>query len=447
MRTKQLAKAGAVIMAATAALVVVPQSPASAETCGDDGTTDVYDPVGQYFDFTKAGLTPDHNQPFATLEDSGGNGPADTPPGPRANSDAFDDWGALFVGGTDVSDMYFSADNNACGSEEGGAEHVYPVVTLHGLQVQRKLYIRPNTQTGGLPGVRILDLLTNSGAAAITTSVQVGDLLSADNDGDLGSDEDTAVRASSSGDLAASAGDTWFVTSDHASNAGTQNADPALAFVVDGPGALTPASIQLGGGADGSPQDNLIWRHQVTIAPGETVALMSFVVQADVAPGATQAAEADALAASRAKAYLAAPAAQLYAGMSPAEIAALRNWNDLEVKSQLATTTKQKLSKKFKAQVACPEESCAVSLAGVLKVGKKSFQLKPAQLTAAAGVSTPVTLKLSKKAYKKVLALLEKKPKLRKKVTVTFTGTAKDLTGTAQVALVGSSKVKVKKHK
>ncbi len=425
MRTRQLARAGAVVMAATAALVVVPQSPASAETCGDDGVTRLFDPAGQYFDFTDGGLTPDRSRPFAALYDSGGNGPTGSPPGPRANNDAFDRWGALFVGGTGLFDMYFSATNDSCASEEGGAERVYPVVTLHGLQVQRKLYVRPSAQTGGLPGVRILDLLTNNGATAVTTSVQVGDL--ADNyAAGLGSDENTAVRASSSGDLTAAAGDTWFVTSDHTGITG--NSDPALAFVVDGPGALTPAStIQVGGGSVATPEDNLIWRHQVTIAPGETVALMSFVVQADAATSATQAVEADALAASRARAYLAAPADQLYTGMSAAEIAALRNWNDLEITSQLVTAPKQRLRRKFKAQVTCPEESCAVRLGGALKVGKTSFKLQAAQLTPAAGVTSPITLKVSKKAFKKVLALLERKPRLRKKVRVTFTGTATDL--------------------
>ncbi|MDP3950314.1 hypothetical protein, partial [Microbacterium sp.] len=220
MKTRQLAKAAAVIMTATAVTLVGPQSPASAAPCGDDGTTKLYDPSGSYFDFTQASAMPDRNQPFATLHDSGTNGPDGTPPGPRFNSDTFDDWGALFVGGTAVSNMYFSADNNGCSSEEGGAERVYPVVTLHGLKVQRKIYVRPHTETGGLPGARILDLFTNSGATPITTSVQVGDHASGDNEGDVGSDESTAVRASSSGDAVATAGDTWFVTSDHANDSG-----------------------------------------------------------------------------------------------------------------------------------------------------------------------------------------------------------------------------------
>ncbi len=116
------------------------------------------------------------------------------------------------------------------------------------------------------------------------------------------------------------------------------------------------------------------------------------------------------------------------------------------VTSQLVTAPKQRLRRTFKAQVTCPEESCAVRLGGALKVGKTSFKLQAAQLTSAAGVTSPITVKVSKKAFKKVLALLERKPRLRTKVRVTFTGTATDLTGTAQVALAGTSKVKVKKR-
>lgn len=338
-------------------LAAVVPTAASAATCGDDGTTQLFDPVGQYFDFTQATATASHDDPFATLYDSGGNGPADTPPGPRSNSDTYDDWGALFVGGDGVSNMYFSADNDSCSSEEGGAEHVYPVVNLGGLQVQRKIYVHPNTESGGLPGARILNLFTNPGTTPVTTTVQIGDMKSADNEGDLGSDADTAVRSSSSGDTVAAVGDQWFVTSDHSNAAGTENSDPAIAHVMDGPGGLQAVStVLVGGGTDPSqPQDNVAWRWQITVQPGETAALMSFEAQADVATGgADQATQADALARSRAERYLTEAPAQVYAGMSPAEVSALRNWNDLELAANLTTARKQKLRKKFVATANCP---------------------------------------------------------------------------------------------
>lgn len=448
LRIRLLTAAGLVVTAAAATLVVVTPGTALADPCGDDGTTKLTDPSASWFDFTQAGLTADHNQPFAALYDSGTNGPADIPPGPRSNSDAFDDWGALFVGGNAVSDMYFSADNNGCVNETGGSGHVYPVVSLHGLQVQRKLYVHPASEVGGLPGVRILDLLTNSGPTPVTTSVQVGDNLSADDDGDVGSDSDTAVRSSSSADAVATVGDKWFVTSDHVNSSGTENSDPAIAFVVDGPGGLSPATaIQVGGGTDATPHDNVVWSRQLTIQPGETAALMSFVVLADVAVGPTQAATADALAASRAQALLTAAPAQLYQGMSPVEIAALRNWNDLEVKGALVAK-RQKLGKKYFAQVTCPEEACSVSLSGTLRVGRKKFALKTAHVVAAGGVATKVKLKLrGKKALRQVLALLDAKPNLHNHLKVTFTGTVSDLTNTAQQPVTGVAKVVTKQNR
>lgn len=448
MRIKNTARAGLVLAMATIALTSVPGT-AHAATCADDGTTVLYDPSGSYFDFNTAGATPDRDDPFAAFYDSGTNGPGGTPPGPRSNNDVFDGFGALFVGGTDVANMYFSADNNACASEEGGAEQVFPVVTLAGLQVQRKVYVRPAAQTGGLPGARILNLLTNTTGAPITTTVQVGDLGSGDNYGDLGSDSNTAVRSSSSGDAAAAAGDRWFVTSDHATGGGATNSDPAIAHIVDGPGARDAATLlQVGGGSDSTPQDNVAYRWQITVQPGETAALMSVIATAEAADGPTQAATADALAASIAQAYMNAAPASVYTGMSAAEIAGLRNWNDLEVKPQASAPATQKLRKSFSASLTCPEEACKGSFTGTLKVGKKSFGLATTQVTSATGAVTPVTVSLQgKKALKKVKKLIAKKPKLAKKVTVTITGTVSDAAGTSTATVQTTSKVKVKKPK
>jgi hypothetical protein len=406
------------------------------------------DPTASFFDFVEAGATTNRDTAFSAFYDSGTNAPGDTPPGPRGTSDTFDNWGGLFVGGTAVTDMYFSADNNACADEEGGAERVFPVVSLHGLQVQRKIFVRPFSQTGGLPGARVLNLLSNPGAAPVTTTVQVGDLLSDDNDGDLGSDDTTAVRSSSSGDPVAAPGDKWFVTSDHDGGAGS-NSDAALAFVVDGPAGVTSASkVQVGGGIDAQPQDNVAWSWTLTLQPGETVALMSFVVQADAPASGTQAAESDALAASRAQAYLSAPTSLLYAGMSATEIAALKNWNDLEVKGQITAAKKQMLAKKFKVTMTCPEEACVVDLNGKVKIGPKTFKLKKAHKQIAGGVATKVTLKFkSKKALQQINALIADHPKLASKVKVTFSGSVSDLTNTAHQSVSAKSKVKVKKPK
>ena len=318
-----------VIAAAVAAVAMLP-AVASAEECSIDKVSNadpgnaLFDSQGYEFDVTQASTTgPDRNQPFATLHNGGDSGPAGNPPGPRGNSDSWDDWGALFIGGDGLPNLYFSNDDNSCTREDGGRELVFPQTMVNGLLVQRKLFVA----TSGLPGGRILNLVTNPGTAPITTSVQVGDVLSADNDGDLGSDDNTAVRSSSSGDTLLTTADLWGVTSDHQNGGGTQNSDPALAHVIDGNGGRQRIGfVTLTGTVDlVEPQDNLAYRwDNVTILPGQTAALLSFEVQQDVA--GADAATADANAAAQANAYETAGRQTIFAGMSEREIGSTRNW-------------------------------------------------------------------------------------------------------------------------
>lgn len=432
---------GGVLAAAALGLVAPP--PADAAICGDAGTTRVFDVGGNYFDFTEAGAFANHNQPFATFNDSGNNPPGGMPPGPRGNSDSYDDWGALFIGGDAESDMYFSADNNSCTSEEGGAERVYPVVALHGLQVQRKVYVAPALAAGALPGARILNLITNPGTAAVTTSIQVGDTRSTPDNGDLGSDDGTAVGSSSSGDAVAGVADRWFVTSDHENLSGTENADPALAHLMDGLGGLdTVDFVTLSDGA--ASVDKLTYRWEdVTVAPGETVAYMSFEVQRDVAVGPTQAVDADAAARADAEAYDAAPPAAVTAGMSAGEISALRNWNDLELFAKLKAVRKQKVARKFAVTGTCPEEDCTLALGGKVKVGKKSYKLASESAALDGGMATKISVKLkSKKSLKKLKKKLLKSKKAAKKAKLSVTGTATDAGGTATADVSANSKLK-----
>jgi hypothetical protein len=180
-----------IIAAMAAAGVMLFPAAASASTCGDNGTTKFFDSQGYYFDFHQSNaLGPNHNDPFATFDDSGSNGILGNPPGPVANTDTYDQFGALFVGGAnDDAHVYFS-DNNSC-SDPAVGERDFPVVGMSGLQVQRKIFVNP---AGPLPGARILDLIHNPSGGPMTTTVQVGDLASTNNDGDLGSDSTTAVR-------------------------------------------------------------------------------------------------------------------------------------------------------------------------------------------------------------------------------------------------------------
>jgi PKD domain len=267
------------------------------------------DSQGYTFDTAAPPLVPTRDHTFATLHD-GGN---------AISSNAWDDWGALFVGGTDLAHLYFSSDDTACSLELDGRQLVFPPLAIGGLEVQRKLFVSAT----GLPGARLLELVTNAGASPAITSVQVGDNQSSDQAGDLGSDAATAVRSTSSGNATLGADDVWGVTSDHAG--GATNVTPALAHVVDGPGGSTRASSITLSGSDFVPQDNLVYRwSSVLIPPHSSAAFLSYEIQ-QVAPDRSAAAE-DAAARGIALAYQGLPLTQVYAGMSDAEIAAVRNW-------------------------------------------------------------------------------------------------------------------------
>jgi Ca2+-binding RTX toxin-like protein len=319
------------VLAALGALTLLP-SAASAEPChlervsNSDPGTSLFDSQGYEFDVNEASTAgPDRDDPFATLHDGGDNGPADNPPGPRSNSDSWDNWGALFVGGDAIGNLYFSTDDNSCTREDGGRELVFPQTTINGLFVQRKLYVA----AAGMPGARLLELVTNPGTAPVTTSVQVGDVQSDDNSDDLGSDDATGVRSSSSGDTSLSTADLWAVTSDHPDGSMEVIEDPALAHVFDGEGGRQRIGFVTLNGLDPVPQDNLAYGwDDVTILPGQTAAFVSFEIQQDVLDG--NAAVANANAAAQANAYEGAPPQTIFAGMSEHEIGSVRNWKVIQ---------------------------------------------------------------------------------------------------------------------
>jgi hypothetical protein len=336
--------------AAVAGLMVVPSS-AAASVCGDDGTTKLFDSQGYYWDFDQSNsVAADHNDPFGTFYDSGSNGPTDTPPGPVSNSDTYDDFGQLFVGGTDNSHMYWSPDNNSC-TDPAGGEHDYPVIPLAGLNVQRKIFVSP---TSPLTGARILDLLSNPGGAPITTTVQVGDLTSTNNDDDLGSDNSTAVRASSNGDTIASPADFWAVTNDDP----VTTSDDTIAHIIDGVGGKVKANLfQVGGGTvtTAQPEDNVAWGWTVTVPAHGTVGLMSVQVQrADAGLSSSFGVSA---AGAAANAYESAAQSQLYEGMNPSEAATIANWPQPPVPKKKKCKHKKK-HKKHSAAAAKKHKKC-----------------------------------------------------------------------------------------
>lgn len=317
------------VLAAFAAMSGAAAPGAGAATCGEwpglNGFR-IYTSNGTFFDFTKVTQpAPTRAETFATLYEGGTNPSDEDPPGPHPLevSDAYDAWGALFVGpGGDASlqNLYYSPNNESCFLESGGREQVFPSLPLRGLSVQRKIHV----PEAGLQSARILNLLTNRSQRTVTTSVQVGDTRTESNYGDLGSDGATKVRFSSSGDTALTTADRWAVTSDHSGGA---NSDPALAHIIDGPGAVKRISfVTLQGLLPAeTPEDNLAWRwSDVRIRPGQTVALVSY---AGINVLSTRdGADEDVTARAQAVAHHRAGPNLLFAGMSPIERAAVTNW-------------------------------------------------------------------------------------------------------------------------
>jgi RTX calcium-binding nonapeptide repeat (4 copies) len=211
--------------------------------------------------------------------------------------DAFDTYPEVTVGGV----AYPDAPANGCTHEEGGREVAYPEATLAGLEVSRKVFVPAN----GTPFARFLTLLRNAGGAPVTTTYRL--------EGNLGSDSDTEVRLTSSGDTTVAVGDAWAV-SDDSGEIPPERDDPTLLHVWDGstPGAPQALSaVSWSSSGDDGPQFD--W--SVTVPPGSTFVFMHVVGQRS----GFSIAAADAP-------ILAAGAPDVFVGMSADERAALRNW-------------------------------------------------------------------------------------------------------------------------
>src|SRR4051794_15528208 len=315
---------------AVGAIAVTP-SVAFADNCTIDSPsiTDpgdaLFDPQGYQFDVAALPDPTDEYQQrnFSSLDDGGSQGPLGNPVGVRNINDSWDEWPGVYVGSTTddapINASYHGTDANSCTREDGGRELVFPQLSVNGLLVQRKLFVA----SGGLPGGRILTLVTNPGTSPVTTTVQYGG--TDESDGSLGSDTHTAVRTSSSGDAAFTPADFWAVTSDHENSGGTANQDLALAHVVDGPGAID--RVDHISALQTVDLDQMAFRwDNITILPGQTAAIMAFEVQQGVADANAAAEDAAAAAAAQQIDSQAQAGSPLYSGMSLREIGSLRNW-------------------------------------------------------------------------------------------------------------------------
>ena len=194
------------------------------------GTYDLYDVNGQLYDIECDG----------DLDDG--------------TSDSYDSMYYLSINGN-----YFPNQANGW-SLAGGREIALGPDTMSGLDVTRKIFVP--TDDGW---ARFLEVLSNNTGAPITVDVRI--------DGGLGSDSDTIIITTSSGDAVFAPGDRYLVTDDDYAD-GTN--DPALAHVFDGPGGSIYADSVYASDGDDAPWYQ--WSG-VTIQPGRTVIIMHFAVQ------------------------------------------------------------------------------------------------------------------------------------------------------------------------
>jgi amidase len=136
---------------------------------------------------------------------------------------------------------------------------VFPVQTIGGLQVSRKVYV-PATDSFA----RWLNIFTNPTGAPITIRFGTSN--------NLGSDTNTVITATSSGGASPTTADTWVATFQNYS--GTTSTDPRIGHVLQGPGVVaTPlSSISFVNGSD-----RPYWGYDLTIPAGATRVIVNFV--------------------------------------------------------------------------------------------------------------------------------------------------------------------------
>lgn len=183
-------------------------------------------------------------------------------------SDAFDGYNALCISVTGATGPcetgnagYTIYNQNGAATLDAACDNrqaILPAQTIGTLSVQRKVLVPANDTFA-----RWYSSVTNQGGAAVTVT-----LVTANN---LGSDANTAIVSSSSGDAAATPADTWVST--FQSFSGSTSSDVRLGHVLQGAGAPTPvAGIHFANG-----DDNPFWSYTFTLAPGETRAILNFV--------------------------------------------------------------------------------------------------------------------------------------------------------------------------
>ena len=225
--------------------------------------------------------------------------------------DAFDGYNTLaaFVGSSSVptGNITTSMDigdpnlaifnhNGAATTSCGGREVDYPHQTLGQVDVTRSIYV---PSAAGQNYARWVDTVMNTGATPTEVHLYVAN--------NLGSDSNTIIFDSSSGDTAGTSADTWIGSMQNYS--GTTSSDPRLAHVLRGAGDTTITEVNF---VDGD--DNPFWNYTLQLDPGQSKSIVNFAVVA----------ASKALAASRASSLAAHPS---FDCMSAGQVAQVANFD------------------------------------------------------------------------------------------------------------------------
>lgn len=182
-------------------------------------------------------------------------------------NDAFDGYNTLCLSSTSTATCETGNADFTIYNQNGAAtldascsnrQIILPVQTVGTLTVQRKVFVPSNDEFA-----RWMNIITNTGAAPVTINAIIAN--------NLGSDSNTMVVSSSDGDATAELTDTWVST--FQSYSGTTSSDPRLGHVLQGAGASTV----LNGISFADGDDNPFWSYGVTLAPGQTKIILSFV--------------------------------------------------------------------------------------------------------------------------------------------------------------------------
>lgn len=177
-------------------------------------------------------------------------------------SDLFDDYSQLQIGSTR---FYGEAGTRLLCN---GRELDLGMQTIDGIDVSRRIFVPSDDEF-----VRIVSIFTNNGSADASFTVII--------DGDMGSDSETIITASSSGDMMLDTSDIWFASAGDYS-------DPRAGHVIGGEGASVPAATVT---QDSGDPDEFTWTYDLSLSPGETAIIVNYATgQPNIADAATQAA-------------------------------------------------------------------------------------------------------------------------------------------------------------